>query len=57
MEIRVPIHINKIIARDGYNILYRAGGETQLQCDPEMSKDEYIKMYSVYKDGYYYWEK
>lgn len=55
--IRVPIHIDKIIARDGCNILYREGGETQLLCNPEMSKDEYIKKYAVYKDGYYYWKK
>lgn len=56
-DIRVPISIKEIVAKDGYNTLYQNGGETQVEINSPITESAYKKKYAIYdaNDGYYYW--
>jgi hypothetical protein len=55
--VRVPLEVYSVVASDGGNTRYQNGGETEMWCGPDMSKEEYLQTYATLRDdGHYYWK-
>ena len=63
-DVRIPNSIDRVVASDGFNTLYKNGCQTEVAClgnDIDeyvyMSKTDYLKIFAEEKDGIYYYKK
>ena len=57
-DIRVSNSIKNIIAKDGYNLLYPDGSQTEkfMPNAPCLTEKEYKEKYAKFVDGFWYWK-
>lgn len=55
--VRVPMHLDSVVADDGGNTLYRDGSVTEMFVEPEMTKKEYFRVHAEQRADGHWWYK
>lgn len=56
--VKISKDIDHVVARDGYNTLYKSGGMTLTYISKPISREEYLEKYCVYDpiSNQYFWK-